>query len=77
MAEAGARAAAGWRGFARSTIGRFVGLAFLCQFLVTGGVLLFVQQAKTQLLDRLLKLQTYHKTLSTYLFDAFHLFELI
>lgn len=32
-------------GFARSTIGRFVGLAFLCQFLVTGGVLLFVQQA--------------------------------
>ena len=35
----------GWRGFARSTIGRFVGLAFLCQFLVTGGVLLFVQQA--------------------------------
>ncbi len=47
MVEAGARAgaAAGWRGFARSTIGRFVGLAFLCQFLVTGGVLLFVQQA--------------------------------
>nr|WP_253257960.1 HAMP domain-containing sensor histidine kinase [Sphingobium sp. SA916] len=34
-----------WFGFARSTIGRFVGLAFLCQFLVTGGVLLFVQQA--------------------------------
>lgn len=33
------------RGFARSTIGRFVGLAFLCQFIVSGGVLLFVQQA--------------------------------
>ncbi|MGC4251417.1 MAG: sensor histidine kinase, partial [Sphingobium sp.] len=33
------------QGFARSTIGRFVGLAFLCQFLVSGGVLLFVQQA--------------------------------
>ena len=43
--EARAGAATGWRGFARSTIGRFVGLAFLCQFLVTGGVLLFVQQA--------------------------------
>lgn len=40
-----ASTAGGWRGFARSTIGRFVGLAFLCQFLVTGGVLLFVQQA--------------------------------
>lgn len=34
-----------WLAFARSTVGRFVGLAFLCQFLVTGGVLLFVQQA--------------------------------
>ncbi|EQB33498.1 sensor histidine kinase [Sphingobium ummariense] len=34
-----------WRALARSTIGRFVGLAFLCQFLVTGGILLFVQQA--------------------------------
>lgn len=34
-----------WFAFARSTVGRFVGLAFLCQFLVTGGVLLFVQQA--------------------------------
>jgi len=34
-----------WRRLARSTIARFVGLAFLCQFLVTGGVLLFVQQA--------------------------------
>ncbi len=33
------------KGFARSGIGRFVGLAFLCQFLVSGGVLLFVQQA--------------------------------
>jgi len=37
--------AARLRGFARSTIGRFVGLAFLCQFIVSGGVLLFVQQA--------------------------------
>lgn len=34
-----------WRRLARSTIARFVGLAFLCQFLVAGGALLFVQQA--------------------------------
>lgn len=34
-----------WRRLARSTIARFVGLAFLCQFLVAGGTLLFVQKA--------------------------------
>ncbi|BAV65044.1 sensor histidine kinase [Sphingobium cloacae] len=45
MAPRNSSAAARLRGFARSTIGRFVGLAFLCQFLVSGGVLLFVQQA--------------------------------
>lgn len=34
-----------WRRLARSTIARFVGLAFLCQIVVAGGALLFVQQA--------------------------------
>ena len=34
-----------WPPILRSSIGRFIGLAFLGQFLVTGGVLLYVQQA--------------------------------
>lgn len=41
-----------WRRLLRSTTARFVAIAFLCQFAVTAGVLVFVDQAGTRAIDR-------------------------